>query len=130
MLAAAIWMLVRNGVRRRWRSMLTMLGSAVCPHCYGGKRDSTGCFCSLCHGTGRIGQAQQEAVRYGKALAQARIERRVSQAFACQFYEEGRVTFERRPWADYENGYVLVRDWPQAARDAAEKYMRDSARRV
>jgi hypothetical protein len=127
MFGLAFWMLVKHSIRRRWNALLTFLGSAKCPHCYGDFLARMGERCRLCDNRGRIGQAQQEAVRYGKALAGARIEHRVSRAFASQKFSL-EWNGEHLNWADLENGYVLLADWPAQARELAETYMREAAR--
>lgn len=108
--------------------MLTIMGSAVCPHCYGSGTSygEATVACRLCEGARRIGQTKQEAVRYGKALAQARIEQRVAAAFASVAFSI-ETNGEQYTWHDLENGYVPLIDWPSSAIKLAEAYMRNSA---
>lgn len=132
MFCLALWTLVRNEVRYRWRRLSAALGSATCPHCYGSRYQhvpeerTLPIPCRLCQGRGRIGYRTQEAVRYGKALLGYRLSQRHSQVYLNEKF----VPADFRSWDEMEHGYVWLNQWPQAVIEIAESAMRTPARRL
>lgn len=127
----ACWTLLTRPFRRMAERIKQAVFSTMCPHCYGARVDKEGDECRLCSGRGRITTHQQEAVRYGKALAAWRIDQRRSPALAGYMVlgMEGKLELTLRFnsweswWKAMENGYLLVHEWPEIALEIARQEM-------
>lgn len=120
---AASWTLLRMCARKFW---MELLERTVCPHCHGFKQKLTHVVhdefemrpCRLCDGRGWVDWHERESVRWGRALFDYRMDRRMSRSLMhCA------IGVSEEDIADCENGYVDLEDWPYPLYNIAEVHL-------
>ncbi|MGH8074245.1 MAG: hypothetical protein ACREO4_09245 [Lysobacter sp.] len=119
----ACWNVVRGVVRRTWWKLRDR---TLCPHCFGHMQKLTHVVhdefemkpCKLCRGRGHIGWQEREAVKWGRALFDYRMQRRHSLAFM-----QSAIGTPEHIIYKCENGLIHLDDWPYPLYNIAEVHL-------